>query len=151
MKRSPWDHEDSEAITCFLNASVQVDVEKKESDEEPMEMVVEKPYETDLEPDPVAEAETETKNSLVLLDKMVEELKPMDTDREVLVPESKSPEEDIDMAPMQTDEQFKQVRCLCVCQSWVQIHVYLIDYLLFKFLCSVYLSIFNDYFQMMWP
>ncbi|XP_045556632.1 protein O-GlcNAcase isoform X5 [Salmo salar] len=86
----------------------EVDVEKKESDEEPMEMVVEKPYETDLEPDPVAEAETETKNSLVLLDKMVEELKPMDTDREVLVPESKSPEEDIDMAPMQTDEQFKQ-------------------------------------------
>uniref|UniRef100_A0A674C7K3 protein O-GlcNAcase n=1 Tax=Salmo trutta TaxID=8032 RepID=A0A674C7K3_SALTR len=97
------------AITCFLNASVvQVDVEKKESDEEPMEMVVEKPYETDPEPDPVAEAETETKNSLVLLDKMVEELKPMDTDREVLVPESKSPEEDIDMAPMQTDEQLKQ-------------------------------------------
>lgn len=100
----------------FLSVSnvVQVDVEKKESDEEPMEMVVEKPYETDLEPDPVAEAETETKNSLVLLDKMVEELKPMDTDREVLVPESKSPEEDIDMAPMQTDEQLKQVNRLCV-------------------------------------
>ncbi|XP_024280107.2 protein O-GlcNAcase isoform X1 [Oncorhynchus tshawytscha] len=86
----------------------EVDVEKKESDEEPMEMVVEKPYETEPEPDPVAEAETETKNSLVLLDKMVEDLKPMDTDREVLVPDSKSPEEDIDMAPMQTDEQLKQ-------------------------------------------
>uniref|UniRef100_A0A8C7QTI9 Protein O-GlcNAcase n=1 Tax=Oncorhynchus mykiss TaxID=8022 RepID=A0A8C7QTI9_ONCMY len=81
---------------------------KKESDEEPMEMVVEKPYETEPEPDPVAEVETETKNSLVLLDKMVEDLKPMDTDREVLVPDSKSPEEDIDMAPMQTDEQLKQ-------------------------------------------
>uniref|UniRef100_A0A8C7J942 Protein O-GlcNAcase n=1 Tax=Oncorhynchus kisutch TaxID=8019 RepID=A0A8C7J942_ONCKI len=81
---------------------------KKESDEEPMEMAVEKPYETEPEPDPVAEAETETKNSLVLLDKMVEDLKPMDTDREVLVPDSKSPEEDIDMAPMQTDEQLKQ-------------------------------------------
>uniref|UniRef100_A0A674C824 Protein O-GlcNAcase n=1 Tax=Salmo trutta TaxID=8032 RepID=A0A674C824_SALTR len=91
-----------------IMAPTGVDVEKKESDEEPMEMVVEKPYETDPEPDPVAEAETETKNSLVLLDKMVEELKPMDTDREVLVPESKSPEEDIDMAPMQTDEQLKQ-------------------------------------------
>uniref|UniRef100_A0A8C8MNF3 protein O-GlcNAcase n=1 Tax=Oncorhynchus tshawytscha TaxID=74940 RepID=A0A8C8MNF3_ONCTS len=91
-----------------IMAPTGVDVEKKESDEEPMEMVVEKPYETEPEPDPVAEAETETKNSLVLLDKMVEDLKPMDTDREVLVPDSKSPEEDIDMAPMQTDEQLKQ-------------------------------------------
>lgn len=114
MKRSPWDHEDSEAITCFLNASVQVDVEKKESDEEPMEMVLEKPDETDPESDPVAEAATETKSSLILIDKMAEDLKPMDTDREVLVPESKSPEEDIDMAPMQTDEQLKQVNRLCV-------------------------------------
>uniref|UniRef100_A0A673X889 Protein O-GlcNAcase n=1 Tax=Salmo trutta TaxID=8032 RepID=A0A673X889_SALTR len=85
-----------------------VDVEKKESDEEPMEMVLEKPDETDPESDPVAEAATETKISLVLIDKMAEDLKPMDTDREVLVPESKSPEEDIDMAPMQTDEQLKQ-------------------------------------------
>uniref|UniRef100_A0A8C7UEA8 protein O-GlcNAcase n=1 Tax=Oncorhynchus mykiss TaxID=8022 RepID=A0A8C7UEA8_ONCMY len=92
------------AITNF----VQVDVEKKESDEEPMEMVVEKPDETDPESDPVAEAANETKSSLVLIDKMAEDLKPMDTDREVLVPESKSPEEDIDMAPMQTDEQLKQ-------------------------------------------
>uniref|UniRef100_A0A8C7VQY6 O-GlcNAcase n=1 Tax=Oncorhynchus mykiss TaxID=8022 RepID=A0A8C7VQY6_ONCMY len=91
-----------------IMAPTGVDVEKKESDEEPMEMVVEKPYETEPEPDPVAEVETETKNSLVLLDKMVEDLKPMDTDREVLVPDSKSPEEDIDMAPMQTDEQLKQ-------------------------------------------
>uniref|UniRef100_A0A8C7IY78 O-GlcNAcase n=1 Tax=Oncorhynchus kisutch TaxID=8019 RepID=A0A8C7IY78_ONCKI len=91
-----------------IMAPTGVDVEKKESDEEPMEMAVEKPYETEPEPDPVAEAETETKNSLVLLDKMVEDLKPMDTDREVLVPDSKSPEEDIDMAPMQTDEQLKQ-------------------------------------------
>uniref|UniRef100_A0A673XHK6 Protein O-GlcNAcase n=1 Tax=Salmo trutta TaxID=8032 RepID=A0A673XHK6_SALTR len=81
---------------------------KKESDEEPMEMVLEKPDETDPESDPVAEAATETKISLVLIDKMAEDLKPMDTDREVLVPESKSPEEDIDMAPMQTDEQLKQ-------------------------------------------
>uniref|UniRef100_A0A8C8F5H0 Protein O-GlcNAcase n=1 Tax=Oncorhynchus tshawytscha TaxID=74940 RepID=A0A8C8F5H0_ONCTS len=82
--------------------------EKKESDEEPMEMVVEKPDETDPESDPVAEAANETKSSLVLIDKMSEDLKPMDTDREVLVLESKSPEEDIDMAPMQTDEQLKQ-------------------------------------------
>ncbi|CAB1343372.1 unnamed protein product, partial [Coregonus sp. 'balchen'] len=67
---------------------------EKECDEEPMEMVVEKLDETGPEPDPVAEAETETKNSLVLLDNMVEELKPMDTDREVLVPESRSLEED---------------------------------------------------------
>uniref|UniRef100_A0A8C7I4V8 protein O-GlcNAcase n=1 Tax=Oncorhynchus kisutch TaxID=8019 RepID=A0A8C7I4V8_ONCKI len=85
-----------------------VDVEKKDSDEEPMEMVVEKPDETDPESDPVAEAANETKSSLVLIDKMAEDLKPMDTDREVLVLESKSPEEDIDMAPMQTDEQLKQ-------------------------------------------
>uniref|UniRef100_A0A8C8K5T4 protein O-GlcNAcase n=1 Tax=Oncorhynchus tshawytscha TaxID=74940 RepID=A0A8C8K5T4_ONCTS len=96
--------------TGFLSVSnvVQVDVEKKESDEEPMEMVVEKPDETDPESDPVAEAANETKSSLVLIDKMSEDLKPMDTDREVLVLESKSPEEDIDMAPMQTDEQLKQ-------------------------------------------
>lgn len=91
-----------------------MDVEKKESDEEPMEMVLEKPDETDPESDPVAEAATETKSSLILIDKMAEDLKPMDTDREVLVPESKSPEEDIDMAPMQTDEQLKQVNRLCV-------------------------------------
>uniref|UniRef100_A0A667YDS5 O-GlcNAcase n=1 Tax=Myripristis murdjan TaxID=586833 RepID=A0A667YDS5_9TELE len=87
-----------------------VEVEKKDSDEEPMEMVVEKQD----EPEPEAEADPEGKHvSPTLADKMAEDLKPMDTDKESLA-ESKSPEESIqedsgsDIAPMQTDEQLKQ-------------------------------------------
>uniref|UniRef100_A0A3P9Q923 protein O-GlcNAcase n=1 Tax=Poecilia reticulata TaxID=8081 RepID=A0A3P9Q923_POERE len=85
-----------------------VDVEKKDSDEEPMEMVVEKLDE------PEAEADPEEKDvAPILADKMAEDLKPMDTDKESLA-ESKSPEESIqedsgsDIAPMQTDDQLKQ-------------------------------------------
>uniref|UniRef100_A0A667YXX0 Protein O-GlcNAcase n=1 Tax=Myripristis murdjan TaxID=586833 RepID=A0A667YXX0_9TELE len=88
----------------------EVEVEKKDSDEEPMEMVVEKQD----EPEPEAEADPEGKHvSPTLADKMAEDLKPMDTDKESLA-ESKSPEESIqedsgsDIAPMQTDEQLKQ-------------------------------------------
>ncbi|XP_074501851.1 protein O-GlcNAcase isoform X1 [Sebastes fasciatus] len=89
----------------------EVEVEKKESDEEPMEMVVEKLD----EPEPEAEADEEEKQvGPILADKMAEDLKPMDTDKESLT-ESKSPEESIqedpgcDIAPMQTDDQLKQV------------------------------------------
>ncbi|XP_037638458.1 protein O-GlcNAcase isoform X2 [Sebastes umbrosus] len=93
----------------------EVEVEKKESDEEPMEMVVEKLD----EPEPEAEADEEEKQvGPILADKMAEDLKPMDTDKESLT-ESKSPEESIqeesiqedpgcDIAPMQTDDQLKQ-------------------------------------------
>lgn len=87
---------------------MKVEVEKKDSDEEPMEMVVEKTVD---EP----EADTEEKHvGAILADKMTEDLKPMDTDKENLA-ESKSPEESIqedcgsDIAPMQTDDQLKQV------------------------------------------
>uniref|UniRef100_A0A671YEJ0 O-GlcNAcase n=1 Tax=Sparus aurata TaxID=8175 RepID=A0A671YEJ0_SPAAU len=86
-----------------------VEVEKKDSDEEPMEMVVEK-----MVDEPEAEADPEEKHDgPVLADKMAEDLKPMDTDKESLA-ESKSPEESIqedsgsDIAPMQTDDQLKQ-------------------------------------------
>uniref|UniRef100_A0A3Q2YCJ2 Protein O-GlcNAcase n=1 Tax=Hippocampus comes TaxID=109280 RepID=A0A3Q2YCJ2_HIPCM len=82
--------------------------EKKDSDEEPMEMVVEKQEEPDVE------ASTEPKpEGPILADKMAEDLKPMDTDKESLA-ESKSSEESIqedpgsDIAPMQTDDQLKQ-------------------------------------------
>ncbi|KAL6101820.1 oga [Pungitius sinensis] len=88
----------------------EVEVEKKDSDEEPMEMVVEKLD----EPDPEAEADPEQKQvGPVLADKMAEGLGPMDTDKESLT-ESKSPEESFqedpgsDIAPMQTDDQLKQ-------------------------------------------
>ncbi|XP_030297710.1 protein O-GlcNAcase isoform X3 [Sparus aurata] len=88
----------------------EVEVEKKDSDEEPMEMVVEK-----MVDEPEAEADPEEKHDgPVLADKMAEDLKPMDTDKESLA-ESKSPEESIqedsgsDIAPMQTDDQLKQV------------------------------------------
>ncbi|XP_042289986.1 protein O-GlcNAcase isoform X4 [Thunnus albacares] len=88
----------------------EVEVEKKDSDEEPMEMVVEKLD----EPEPDAEADPEEKHvGPILADKMAEDLKPMDTDKESLA-ESKSPEESIqedsgsDIAPMQTDDQLKQ-------------------------------------------
>ncbi|XP_005940708.1 protein O-GlcNAcase isoform X1 [Haplochromis burtoni] len=89
----------------------EVEVEKKDSDEEPMEMVVEKQDEAE----PEAEVDPEEKHaSPILADKMAEDLKPMDTDKESLA-ESKSPEESIqedsgnDIAPMQTDDQLKQV------------------------------------------
>uniref|UniRef100_A0A4W6CFS6 Protein O-GlcNAcase n=1 Tax=Lates calcarifer TaxID=8187 RepID=A0A4W6CFS6_LATCA len=88
-----------------------VEVEKKDSDEEPMEMVVEKQD----EPEPEAEADPEEKHvGPILADKMAEDLKPMDTDKESLA-ESKSPEESLqedsgsDIAPMQTDDQLKQM------------------------------------------
>ncbi|KAM3606588.1 uncharacterized protein V6R79_019290 [Siganus canaliculatus] len=87
----------------------EVEVEKKDSDEEPMEMVVEK-----MVDEPEAEVEPEEKHVVpVLADKMAEDLRPMDTDKESLV-ESKTPEESIledcgsDIAPMQTDDQLKQ-------------------------------------------
>ena len=96
----------------YTATPVQVEVEKKDSDEEPMEMVVEKLD----EPEPEAEAEEEEEKQVgpILADKMAEDLKPMDTDKESLT-ESKSPEESIqedpgsDIAPMQTDDQLKQV------------------------------------------
>ncbi|CAG09361.1 unnamed protein product, partial [Tetraodon nigroviridis] len=84
----------------------EVEVEKKDSDEEPMEMVVEK-----MTDDPEAEV-VEKHVGVILPDKMAEDLRPMDTDKENL--ESKSPEEIIqedpgsDIAPMQTDDQVKQ-------------------------------------------
>ncbi|XP_034754803.1 protein O-GlcNAcase isoform X1 [Etheostoma cragini] len=88
----------------------EVEVEKKDSDEEPMEMVVEKVD----EPEPEAEPDPEEKQiGPILPDKMAEDLKPMDTDKESLT-ESKSPEGSIqedpgsDIAPMQTDDQLKQ-------------------------------------------
>uniref|UniRef100_A0A8C5GSD5 Protein O-GlcNAcase n=1 Tax=Gouania willdenowi TaxID=441366 RepID=A0A8C5GSD5_GOUWI len=80
----------------------------KDSDEEPMEMVVEKPDEAEPEADP-----EEKDVGPVLADKLAEDLKPMDTDKESPT-ESKSPEESIqedsgsDIAPMQTDDQLKQ-------------------------------------------
>ncbi|XP_040923490.1 protein O-GlcNAcase isoform X1 [Betta splendens] len=89
----------------------EVDEEKKDLDEEPMEMVVEKQD----EPEHEAEADTPEKHiGPILVDKMAEELRPMDTDKESLA-ESKSPEESLqedsgsDIAPMQTDDQLKQV------------------------------------------
>ncbi len=93
--------------------AAQVEVEKKDSDEEPMEMVVEKMVD---EPEPEAEADPQEKLvGPILADKMAEDLKPMDTDKESLA-ELKSPEESIqedsgsDIAPMQTDDQLKQVQ-----------------------------------------
>lgn len=86
-----------------------MEVEKKDLDEEPMEMVVEK-----MTDDPEAEV-VEKHVGVILTDKMAEDLKPMDTDKENLA-ESKSPEEIIqedsgsDIAPMQTDDQIKQVQ-----------------------------------------
>ncbi|XP_058399799.1 protein O-GlcNAcase isoform X2 [Diceros bicornis minor] len=77
--------------------------EKKQPDEEPMDMVVEKQEETDHKNDNQILTE-------IVEAKMAEELKPMDTDKESIA-ESKSPEmsmqEDCisDVAPMQTDEQ----------------------------------------------
>ncbi|XP_044521444.1 protein O-GlcNAcase isoform X2 [Gracilinanus agilis] len=76
--------------------------EKKQLDEEPMDMVVEKQEEADKNDNQILTEIVEAK--------MAEELKPMDTDKESIA-ESKSPEmsmqEDCisDVAPMQTDEQ----------------------------------------------
>ncbi|KAM6956446.1 protein O-GlcNAcase [Aplochiton taeniatus] len=90
-----------------------VDVEKKDSDEEPMETVVEKQDEAEPEAEPAAEEKEASAASPILADKMAEDLKPMDTDKESLAG-FKSPEEPIqedcgsDIAPMQTDEQLKQ-------------------------------------------
>uniref|UniRef100_A0A8D0H4A6 Protein O-GlcNAcase n=1 Tax=Sphenodon punctatus TaxID=8508 RepID=A0A8D0H4A6_SPHPU len=76
--------------------------EKKQSDEEPMEMVEEKQEDADKNISQILSDIAEAK--------MSEELKPMDTDKESIA-ESKSPEmsmlEDCgsDIAPMQTDEQ----------------------------------------------
>ncbi|KAJ0005164.1 hypothetical protein NQD34_011378 [Periophthalmus magnuspinnatus] len=88
----------------------EVEAEKKEPEEEPMEMVVEKQDEAL----PEVQADSEDKQvSPIQTEKMTEDLKPMDTDKESLT-ESKSPEESIqedsgsDIAPMQTDEQLKQ-------------------------------------------
>ncbi|XP_015233147.1 PREDICTED: protein O-GlcNAcase isoform X1 [Cyprinodon variegatus] len=96
-----------------LAKSEEVDTEKKDSDEEPMEMVVEKVDEPEAEVDP-----EEKDVAPILADKMAEDLKPMDTDKESLT-ESKSSEELIqedsasDIAPMQTDDQLKQMWSLC--------------------------------------
>ncbi|MBN3285328.1 OGA GlcNAcase, partial [Polyodon spathula] len=90
---------------------VEDEEEKKEqlllqSDEEPMEMVLEKQDEPDTKN--VNQILTE-----IVKAKMTEELKPMDTDKESSA-ESKSPEMSIqedsgsDIAPMQTDEQLNK-------------------------------------------
>lgn len=82
---------------------VEVEVEKKDSDEEPMEMVLDKLDEVE-----------DVKNANQILTKMVkttvaEDLKPMDTDKDSL---SKTPEivheDSADVAPMQTDEQLNK-------------------------------------------
>ncbi|XP_076016998.1 protein O-GlcNAcase [Genypterus blacodes] len=86
------------------------EAEKKDSDEEPMEMVVEKHD----EPASGTEANSQGKHDgPIIPEKITEDLKPMDTDKESLT-ESKSPDEThqedcgSDVAPMQTDEQLKQ-------------------------------------------
>lgn len=85
----------------------EVEVEKKDLDEEPMEMVVEKHDEVE-DAKNVNEILTE-----IVKAKMSEDLKPMDTDKESLT-ESKSPEMSIqedsgsDIAPMQTDDQLNK-------------------------------------------
>uniref|UniRef100_A0A671SJL6 protein O-GlcNAcase n=1 Tax=Sinocyclocheilus anshuiensis TaxID=1608454 RepID=A0A671SJL6_9TELE len=90
-----------------LGKEEEVEVEKKESDEEPMEMVVEKHDEVE---------DTKNVNQIlteIVKAKMTEDLRPMDTDKESLT-ESKSPEMSIqedsgsDIAPMQTDDQLNK-------------------------------------------
>uniref|UniRef100_A0A8C1XKB8 Protein O-GlcNAcase n=1 Tax=Cyprinus carpio TaxID=7962 RepID=A0A8C1XKB8_CYPCA len=96
-----------EADVLGKEEEVEVEVEKKESDEEPMEMVVEKHDEVE---------DTKNVNQIlteIVKAKMTEDLKPMDTDKESLT-ESKSPEMSIqedsgsDIAPMQTDDQLNK-------------------------------------------
>uniref|UniRef100_A0A8C5AA40 Protein O-GlcNAcase n=1 Tax=Gadus morhua TaxID=8049 RepID=A0A8C5AA40_GADMO len=90
------------------HVEVEAEVEKKDSDEEPMETVVEKLEEAEVE----ADADVKL-DGPVTAEKMAEDLRPMDTDKEVL-PDSKSSEEAVpedcgsDIAPMQTDELLKQ-------------------------------------------
>ncbi|XP_030058715.1 protein O-GlcNAcase [Microcaecilia unicolor] len=79
--------------------------EKKQSDEEPMDMVVEKQDDGDKNINQILTDVVEVK--------MSEELKPMDTDKESIV-EAKSSETSMqedsgnDIAPMQTDEQINK-------------------------------------------
>ena len=63
---------------------MEAEVEKKDSDEEPMETVVEKLEEAEVE----ADADVKL-DGPVTAEKMAEDLRPMDTDKEVL-PDSKS-------------------------------------------------------------
>uniref|UniRef100_A0A8C2U9H5 protein O-GlcNAcase n=1 Tax=Coturnix japonica TaxID=93934 RepID=A0A8C2U9H5_COTJA len=83
--------------------------EKKQSDEEPMDMVVEKQDDADKNSNQILTDIAEAK--------MTEELKPMDTDKESIA-ESKSPEMSMqedsgsDIAPMQTDEQINKEQFL---------------------------------------
>uniref|UniRef100_A0A8C9G566 protein O-GlcNAcase n=1 Tax=Pavo cristatus TaxID=9049 RepID=A0A8C9G566_PAVCR len=83
--------------------------EKKQSDEEPMDMVVEKQDDADKNANQILTDIAEAK--------MTEELKPMDTDKESIA-ESKSPEMSMqedsgsDIAPMQTDEQINKEQFL---------------------------------------
>uniref|UniRef100_A0A8C5BCH1 Protein O-GlcNAcase n=1 Tax=Gadus morhua TaxID=8049 RepID=A0A8C5BCH1_GADMO len=67
-----------------VTALVEAEVEKKDSDEEPMETVVEKLEEAEVE----ADADVKL-DGPVTAEKMAEDLRPMDTDKEVL-PDSKS-------------------------------------------------------------
>uniref|UniRef100_A0A8C5AT23 Protein O-GlcNAcase n=1 Tax=Gadus morhua TaxID=8049 RepID=A0A8C5AT23_GADMO len=94
-------------MSPLAEVEVEAEVEKKDSDEEPMETVVEKLEEAEVE----ADADVKL-DGPVTAEKMAEDLRPMDTDKEVL-PDSKSSEavpEDCgsDIAPMQTDELLKQ-------------------------------------------
>ncbi|XP_044292984.1 protein O-GlcNAcase [Varanus komodoensis] len=90
------------ALSSESQALVKVEEEKKQLDEEPMDMVVEKQEDADKNINQILTDIAEAK--------MSEELKPMDTDKESIA-ESKSPEmlmqDDCgsDIAPMQTDEQ----------------------------------------------
>nr|XP_033796207.1 protein O-GlcNAcase isoform X2 [Geotrypetes seraphini] len=83
--------------------------EKKQSDEEPMDMVVEKQDDGDKNVNQILTDIVEAK--------MSEELKPMDTDKESMV-EAKSSETSMqedsgnDIAPMQTDEQINKEQFL---------------------------------------
>ena len=83
--------------------------EKKQCDEEPMDMVVEKQDDADKNANQILTDIAEAK--------MTEELKPMDTDKESIA-ESKSPEMSMqedsgsDIAPMQTDEQINKEQFL---------------------------------------
>ncbi|XP_069467725.1 protein O-GlcNAcase [Ambystoma mexicanum] len=93
----------SQGAAGNVEPSVLSKEEKKQLDEEPMEMVVEK----------VDDVEKNRTLTEIVESKMSEELKPMDTDKESLS-ESKSPETSMqedsgsDIAPMQTDEQINK-------------------------------------------
>ncbi|KAG8135720.1 hypothetical protein E2320_008720, partial [Naja naja] len=93
------------ALNSESQTLVKEEEEKKQLDEEPMDMVVEKQEDADKNINQILTDISEAK--------MSEELKPMDTDKESIA-ESKSPEmsmqEDCgsDIAPMQTDEQINK-------------------------------------------